>query len=132
MTWNSTQPLPTQLISQGQATILNNFAFLGSTTGNVTPGYYKLPNGIIVQWGSFTITSAATNSQNYAIAFPTVLYNLQFSLSYDSSAYSVTAAGQICIDKTNATPLTVAKFKVNASPPAPVQEPILYWFAIGR
>ena len=131
MTWNSTQPLPTQLISQGQATILNNFAFLGNTTGNKTPGYYKLPNGLILQWGSFLITNAGTNTQNYAIAFTTALYNLQFSLSYASSTYSVAAAGQICIDKTNASPLTRAKFNVNQDPPAVIQQPILYWFAIG-
>lgn len=53
-TFNGSQPQPTQNISSGQATILNNFEFLADTTGNATNGFIQFPNGIIVQWCTYT------------------------------------------------------------------------------
>jgi len=49
-TWNTTQPSPTQLISDGQTTILNNFGFLGFPNGNQQNGWVELPSGLILQW----------------------------------------------------------------------------------
>jgi hypothetical protein len=133
MTWNSTQPLPTQLISQGQATILNNFAFLGSTTGNVTPGFYKLPNGLILQWGTISMNAAGNKSQTYPVAFSTIVYHLSYSLAFDSAAVALTfnAAVGVCVDRNGGTlSLTSAVFRQSANPPGAT--PTLYWFAIGK
>ena len=63
VTWNTTQPSPTQNISSGQGTILNNFSFLQNTSGNALPGFLQLPSGLLLQWGttgSLTSTSSGT------------------------------------------------------------------------
>lgn len=50
-TWNNSQPSASQNISSGQATILNDIQFLGSTSGVAQAGFIQLPNGWIIQWG---------------------------------------------------------------------------------
>ena len=55
--------------ASGQAVALGQFAALLGTTG-----YQKLPNGLIIQWGSITCPSAQTATTAYfPIAFPTAL-----------------------------------------------------------
>lgn len=68
-TWNATQPSPSQLISDGQATILNNFSFLNYAGGSAFPGYVMLPNGLIFQWGN---TGALTAEFANTILFTNV------------------------------------------------------------
>lgn len=60
-TWNTTQPSPTQLISDGQTTILNNFGFLGFPNGNNQNGWVEFPSGLIMQWCLHNINYPATN-----------------------------------------------------------------------
>lgn len=77
MVYTTNIPLATDLISNSQAQILGNFQFLGDTTGLTTNGFYKFPNGLIVQWGIWTGAAAingvaVTYAGNFAgcIAFP--------------------------------------------------------------
>jgi len=125
MVYTTNIPQSTDLISNSQAQILANFQFLGDTTGNAAAGYYKLPNGLIVNWGNVSFTTSGTKTINYAQAYTTTVYCVQFSLSFASSGSIV----PVCIDSTT-TPasLSSAKFRVNSAPPA---TGIIYMFAIG-
>lgn len=134
MTWNNTQPSPTQLVSQGQGTILNNMQFLGSTTGNAANGYYKLPNGLILNWGRISVTTSGTKSQSYPQAYTTAVYNVQFSLGYKSAGDLISPTViNPCID-TSSLPLSLSSvsIRVNAVPTTPSVDTLyIYWFAIG-
>lgn len=61
-TWNNSQPQPTQNISDGQVTLLNNINFLGDASGVAATGWMKFPNGLIIQWGNTGALIAASNS----------------------------------------------------------------------
>lgn len=70
-------------ISVSQGNLQSNFQYLGNTTGSTANGYYKLPNGLIVQWGRWTGSStingvAVTFAGNFVgcIAFPTNCFSL--------------------------------------------------------
>jgi len=134
MSFDTTQPQPTQNISSGQATILSNFQYLGSTTGNTNPtGYYKLPNGLIVNWGRIDITTVGNKTQSYAQAYTTIVYNLQFSLGY-VSAGDVRDIPLVCCIDTNANiplSLTTAKFRCSDAPSGG-NTLYLWWVAIGK
>lgn len=136
-TWNNTQPSASQLISDGQTTILNNVQFLGSTTGRATPGFIQFPNGIIIQWGRQSITPVAyppvagtfTQIVTFPTPFPNALFNVQFSEIRDD----VVSLKQIVIKQTadvpNGIPApTVTSFALyfSSSTIGPV-----YWLAIG-
>jgi hypothetical protein len=77
-TWNNGQPQPTQNISSGQATILNDIKFLGYANGNVFPGYIQFPNGLIAQWGNTGVLAAGANVLTFTgigmQAFPTNVF----------------------------------------------------------
>lgn len=48
-------------------------SFLG-TAGNQSigaSGYQKLPSGLVIQWGTTTLTSSAGTSGNQAVSYPT-------------------------------------------------------------
>ena len=64
-TWNNAQPSPTQNISSGQATILNDIQFLGYAVGNTFPGYIQMPNGLIAQWGNTGVLSSGSNTLTF-------------------------------------------------------------------
>ncbi len=83
--WNNTQPSPNQLISDGQTTLLNNTNFLGSTSGRALPGFIQFPNGIIVQWKQFNLTSADDDvALTHPIAFPNSCFDVQIHPVKDS------------------------------------------------
>jgi hypothetical protein len=123
MTFNANIPLATDLISNSQADLYANNQFLGSTTGNATNGYYKLPNGAIIQWGVSTGNTSGVKTVSFPISFATACYNVQFSLAFDSSGTTV----PIVLDRTFAFTTTQFKYRVNASG----TDWNLYWVAIG-
>ena len=130
MVYTTNIPQATDLISNSQAQILANFQFLGDTTGNVTPGFYKLPNGLIIQWGSILVNSVGNKQQSYAVAFTTQVFSLTFSLAFTSGADSLAFGTAVCVDNNGALSLSTAKFR-NASAPPVGDNPTLYWVAIG-
>jgi hypothetical protein len=88
-TWNDTEPMGSQNISAGQATILENMQFLGSIVGlpgasaipgSLTPstGWIEFPNGFIFQWIYLNALSAGNNTIEFSVAggtaFPTNLF----------------------------------------------------------
>ena len=68
-----------------------------------TNGWMKLPNGIIIQWGSRAYTPAALTkiTITYPIAFPNAALNIQFGTGTNM------ASGQTFLDGTSATDQTV-------------------------
>jgi len=66
-------------------------AFQGSNQSLATGGYQKLPGGLILQWGSVTLSSASTGTANestvtFPIAFPTSVYGVYPSHKQTSGA----------------------------------------------
>lgn len=129
MTFDSSQPQPTQNISSGQATILNNFAFLASTTGRTTNGYYDLPNGVTIQWGitGTTINAGLSAELPFNKAFSAAAYNVIITEIKNST----TATNRVVLSTTS--DFTTTGFKVEAvggtTPNFPTR---VSWIAIGR
>lgn len=70
-----------------QSTALTNLGFAGQSL--TTNGYYKLPNGLIIQWGIFT-----TSSGGYAnITFPTAFTNALLSITGNINSNSASNWG---------------------------------------
>lgn len=124
MSFDGTQPQPTQNISSGQATILNNFAFLANTAGNSTTGYYKFPNGLIMQWGSILNVTSGNQSQNFPTTFPNNCFNVQLTASNDSSGTKWISLNQMGVG--GAFTKILFNYRVSTAG----QD--LYWFAIGN
>ena len=85
MVYTTNIPQANDQISNSQAQILGNFQFLGDTTGNTANGFYKLPNGLIVQWGFYSGAAVIDDvAQTFAgtfvgcIAFPTNCLSIIF------------------------------------------------------
>jgi hypothetical protein len=70
-------PQPSDNISVSQGNILTNFQYLGATTGNIALGYYKLPNGLIIQWGQTTISSATSRVISFSQTYSTSVFSIQ-------------------------------------------------------
>ena len=68
-------PAANDNISTSQPQIQANFQFLGDTTGNLL-GYYRLPNGITIQWGISpqTINAGLSAELPFNIAFSAPAY----------------------------------------------------------
>ena len=132
-TWNTTQPSASQLISNGQVTILNNFSFLGDTTGNTTTGYLQLPSGLIMQWGKTGAIANGGPTTDLAVpltfagmgmqAFPTAIFSLQVTMI--SSAPST--KGPYSVDSVTVPTATGFTLRVSQAFPSG-----FYVFAIGN
>lgn len=95
-------------------------------------GYMKLANGIIIQWGSQTVSGITVNEYakeiNFNIAFPNNCTNIQLTISdvgYGIQGFT-TSVGVPELSKT--------KFKANFKSTSNRYSSIsmkLYWFAIG-
>lgn len=70
-------PQPGDNISVSQGNILSNFQYLGTTTGNTTSGYYKLPNGLIIQWGQTSISGATSRNISFSQVYVSAVYSIQ-------------------------------------------------------
>lgn len=129
MTWNNTQPSSTQLISAGQGTILNNFQFLGNTAGNAANGFYKLPNGLILNWGTGSVPNDSTGLEvSFAQAYTSDVYGIFLQFIKNTSTGQSGSVRTLFV-KPGAT-LTTAGFTalmVSTSTPEDI-----YWFAIGK
>jgi len=151
MTFNSAIPQPTDNISTSQSQLLSNNAFLGNTSGNLDTGFYKLPNGLILNWGAIPFTTSGNKQQSFAQPYSTRCYSLQFSVGFTSadnaakwytgivSGVITNTPGAVCVDTSaiaagNSQPLdlSTAKFRVNTSVPGAYGTPVIYWWAIGK
>lgn len=130
MVFNKNIPLATDLISNSQADLFNNNQFLGDSTGNAVivtgdpVGYYRLPNGLLIQWGAKTNQSAApTRTVTFAIAFSAPPYSIQATPQRDTADPGATFEFYV-----DATTVATTGFDIlNRSGHAYAW----YWFAIG-
>lgn len=132
MAYQSNIPQATDLISSSQSDILGNFQYLGDTTGNVANGYYKLPNGIIIQWGSIVMPKVGSASGQLAVSFNLAyssaaeVFNIQFSPYAKSSAQ----VPKLCLDLV--TPITSTGFQIRYSSNTLVDDGTIFWFSVGK
>jgi hypothetical protein len=66
---------PTRLFGVGSDGATSALSFT-QTSGfsNASSGYVRLPSGLIMQWGTYTIGASTSTTFNYPIAFPTAQY----------------------------------------------------------
>lgn len=82
-------------------------------------GFIKLPGGIIVQWGSVTLTAVNTAAVLFPLNFPTAVWNVQTNI--------VETAGNI--ENCGPGSVTLSGFNFNVSIAVTTTA---YWFAIGN
>lgn len=92
--YNSLRPFSVNL-SNGVVTTMPNSATHGVVTTEAisknSNGYVKLGNGVIIQWGRFSISSY---NQTGTITFPTAFSNTNYSLAFGSFRNGQTGIGQ--------------------------------------
>ncbi len=124
MVYTTNIPQANDLISNSQAQILGNFQFLGDTTGNLVLGFYKLPNGLIMNWGETSISGATSRNISFASAYTTAVYSIQVT-RIAARPSTNTPNGNYIQD----TSITTSGFRiVNDDGIASG----FYWFAIGK
>jgi len=99
MTFNAKIPQATDLISNSQASLLSNNQFLGSTTGNTANGYYKLPNGLIMQWNFIAPTNSATVTVSFPTAFASAVYSVQVTRTRATGNFPSNTTFDYWVDK---------------------------------
>jgi hypothetical protein len=99
-------------------TILSDFL-----TANTSPGSVRLPNGLIFEWGAFSIPANSTLPVNFLPAFPNSCLSLVVSLGSSLSAGQTYYIG--------AEPVSTAQFTatcVSTATPGPFGA---HWLAVG-
>lgn len=127
MPWNNSQPSPTQNISTGQTTLLNNMQFLGNTstlTGQTatgspgsctsTGGYFTFPNGMIVQFFTITNGGNVANGNTFSFLIPFTQVN-SIQVFLQPVAHSAAAHDVIYVDSSGGSPVTINNFTVITS-----------------
>lgn len=122
MAYQTNIPQATDLISASQSAILGNFQFLGDTTGNVSNGFYKFPNGLIIQWGNF-VNIPDGQVVSFNTPFITACFNVQVTIVKDSGS-----AADYAYVKSIAT-TTTAQFVLRTNGNNLPYD--IYWFAVG-
>ena len=129
-TFNNIIPQPNDNISTSQAQILGNFQFLGDTTGNTVspnPGFYKLPNGLIMQWGLISVSNATPGTPiSFATNFSVGIYSIQMTIQKNSSTGQGGSTRSVYVHpgSESITGFTAQLVSTDASNP-------VYWFVIG-
>jgi hypothetical protein len=86
-------PLSTTAASGTNTTQIATTAFAYGTLSNATSGYVKLPNGLILQWGTTaSLGSPSTTTITLPITFPSSFHNVTIARNTSSLAASYTAA----------------------------------------
>ena len=90
---------------------------------NGTDGYYKMPNGMIMQWGS---VSNVANGSSKKVTFPKVFINTCFNVQLTGN-YSGSQGYALNITALSKEGFTVHKWHVNGGSATDT----IYYFAIG-
>jgi hypothetical protein len=101
------------------------------TQNLATPGYVKLPNGLILQWGQAANVASSTTTTTFPIAFPTTCLAVTgsgFQVAFGVQAY-------IVLNGKSVNSFTWGAFASNSGT-APATSPTAnqvqnWWFAIG-
>ena len=73
---------PSWFVQGGSQALAKSASF---QTNSATPGYQRLPSGVIIQWGSAT-TSATGVSANFPVTFPTACGVVQLTIQTGGGA----------------------------------------------
>ena len=112
----------TTAASATSTTQLATTAFAFGTLSNAANGYMKLPNGMILQWGTTaSLTQDSSTVITYPIAFPTSVYNVQIN---NIKALTVSSSGENTVDTVGLSSFVLRKGSDGTSP--------FYWMAIGK
>lgn len=109
-------------ISGNAATVTNGVyttSFTGTNQSLATPGFQKLPGGVIIQWGTFSV-SASSIAITFPTAFPTACINVQATRIFLGDTAGIDTAIAVA-----SAPTTTG---VTLSVPNPCDG---YWLAIG-
>ena len=83
-------------------------------------GYQKLPGGLIMQWGSVSITGYSTNAVTYPTAFTTVTRSIQFTIQGGSLGNT---EGALAANTISTTGFSITSSMSGSFP--------VFWLAIG-
>lgn len=72
-------------VGTGAGQIPDMSSFVSSFAQN---GYFKLPGGLIIQWGQVHTSDTATTPANFPIPFPNVLLSMSALLDWVSPGYT--------------------------------------------
>jgi hypothetical protein len=81
-------------------------------------GYQKLPSGIIIQWGTFSVPASTTSTFSFPIQFTTACYVV-------TANFGVTGAGTV-----NASPVSATQYQIQNTYSGGSQGGS--WIAIGK
>lgn len=126
------QKAETAIEELGSVTNLSDFSNIKNSTG-----YQKLPNGLILQWGS--VNSPTRHGPNdpttivkFPIPFPSAVFQVQLShntpSAYSSNAIYETGVG---VHSYNNTQVRIEHYDIGDKNGG-VADYIVYWFAIGH
>lgn len=101
------------------------------TESKTSPGYFKLPGGMIVQWGKKT--AITRDEENCYISFPIAFPTMFLSATAIASSGTLSATGVIVsLSEASTTSMTmVVKNHPNTGSPDMDQYIEMYWFAVG-
>lgn len=105
------------------ATALAN---LGFVTSAGTDGYVKLPGGIIVQWGSGTISGGVASAISFPITFPNAVFSVNTTANSNNAGNAFTAMGY----GISTAGFTLAVYTVSNTPT--LSNVPFSWIAIGN
>ena len=90
-------------------------------TSNFAAGYSKLPNGLLLLWGTATTNTLGTNTVTFSTATGTSFTNV-FSVSLTPGAAMVN--GNFAVTTANTTTIIISSGNTTAT--------TVYWNAIGK
>ncbi|WCK15390.1 hypothetical protein G6L41_017340 [Agrobacterium tumefaciens] len=104
------------------------FATMGTTQSKASPGYVKLPNGIIIQWGRNFVGSDAAIT--LPIAFPTGVFA---KTAVCELGYTTTATRVVTIDNPSTLNSITVRFRdvINGGAVSVPTDGTVAWIAIG-
>ena len=104
------------------------FATMGAAQSAASPGYVKLPNGIIIQWGRSFVNSDAAIT--LPIVFPT---NVFTKMAVCEIGYTPTATRVVTIDNPSTLDTITVRFRdvINGGAVSAPTNGIVAWIAIG-
>lgn len=120
---STTTTASTQAVGD-QSTKIANTAFVNKAFSAANPGYVELPSGIIMEWGSGTISGNTASAILLPLAFPNAIWNVSATPNSSARSYAAQVYGAV------QNGFSVAIYAVGNSPF--IDNVPFYWFAIGN